>query len=322
MRKFKVMILSSVICFLSSVICFLPSAYAGVAVSVTGGNWAIGNIRSSNVATSTAGTWTVTNDGTVPANIFIKADGTNWHPGTTQGANTFVLTYQASGSSGWSSAITNTATGIWLRLLGYSTTANKTMSFGLRFAAPTSGSTATTDTMTVTLTAQYFPALTGGQWRIINNEIICEGATVKIGTVTGPGYLMWPRQQSCGATNNNVGKQWKKTAAIVNHPTWNDVDSYTYPGGAGETIADYPAFEWVEAVDYAGFVDWRLPTKDELEDLYDTGRSYISYTSDFYWSATEYNASNAYVVSFYNGAVHDYSKANTYYVRAVRSGQW
>ncbi|MFH1128770.1 MAG: DUF1566 domain-containing protein, partial [Candidatus Omnitrophota bacterium] len=86
--------------------------------------------------------------------------------------------------------------------------------------------------------------------------------------------------------------------------------------------ANYPAFSWAEDLDWQGYTDWRLPTKDELKNLYDYGRTYITYTSTTYWSATENVASNAYYVYFGNGDVGLTNKTYTSSVRAVRSGQW
>ena len=300
------------IVFLASVLCFLASVpvYAGLAVSVTGGNWAIGDIGIGATKQTSAGKWTVTNGGSgEPEAIYIKVDGSDasnpWHPGTSAGIDTFILKHNASGS--WSDAVTNSGNGIVLKK-GLASAG--TASFDLQFTGPTSTTAASQRTMTVTLTAAQV-SLVANEVCVLDTELIC------IGTATG--YLIWPRPVSCVATNNNAAKQWK-TANTSGQPTWSDAtDSYTYPGV--ETSANYPAFAWAEGVDYKGYTDWRLPTKDELKQLYDYGRTYITYTSSYYWSATEYSATNAWYVYFTNGDVYYNNKTYAYYVRAVRSGQ-
>ena len=130
---------------------------------------------------------------------------------------------------------------------------------------------------------------------------------------------MWPRLQTCAATNNNGTKQWK-TANTSGQPVWvSTKTAYDYP--SGETADDYPAFKWAEELEYEGYTDWRLPTKDELKELYDYGRAHISYTAYYYWSSTEYSANGAYVAYFVNGNVDGGYKTYDFYVRAVRSSQ-
>lgn len=298
------------IVFLSSVFCLLFSApaYAGLAVSVTGGNWAVGTIGMGVTSTTTANKWTITGSANIIESVYIKADGTNWHPGSAAGDKVFVLKHDAASAGTFSGVITNSGDGIKLKSLASAGTAG----FALQFTAPTASTGVTGEqALTITLTAKAYTAPASGVWEVIGDNL------VSVGTATG--YLMWPRLQSCAATNNNATKQWK-TAITTGQPTYSDVtDSYTYP--AGETSANYPAFAWAEGVAYAGYTDWRLPTKDELKQLYDYGRTYITYTASYYWSATEFSAAGAYVVYFGNGDVSSYNKTFNDYVRAVRSGQ-
>ena len=321
LRKLKsqmtqIVFLSFVLCFLTFVFCLLfpAPAYAGLGVSVSGGNWTIGNIKPENVTTTATNNWTATNTGDVPASIYIKVDGVNWHPDTAVAVNKFVLKYCTSGSSNWSSAMTTSDS--WLRLLG--STNDKTVSFGLRFQAPTAASTYTSDTMTVTLTVKYFYVAEGEWGTLLSGQLVCVG--------TAGGYLMWPYDKDgLGAGQPTFTRQWKdeNTAGA---PTWNaSTFVYDYTGGSCAshcTKANYPSFGWAEDLDWQGYTGWRLPTKDELKQLYDYGRTYITYYSGDYWSATGYSAATAYFVSFGNGVVDYGSKTYPYYLRAVRSGQW
>jgi hypothetical protein len=301
LKYFKIIFLSSVLCLLSSVFC--PLSYAGLAVSVTGGNWAVGASGTGVTNTTAVDKWTVTGANIVET-IYIKADGTNWHPGSAAGDKVFMLKHNASGS--WSDAITNSGDGIKLKSLGQSATAT----FGLQFTMPTASTDVTGEqTLTVTLTAKTYAAPSRGVWEIIDANLICAG--------TATGYLMIPRLQSCAATNNDTGKQWK-TANTAGTPTWSDTTkSYTYP--SGETSANYPAFAWAEALDYAGYTDWHLPTYTELTLLFYSGIQYIAYTSDRYWSIQSSAAGTADSYWFPGGPRTD-AKTSAYHVRAVRTG--
>ncbi|MEA3560516.1 MAG: DUF1566 domain-containing protein [Candidatus Omnitrophota bacterium] len=296
----QIIALSSVFCFLSSV-----PAEAGIAVSLTGGNWAVGDIGMGVVKETTGDTWTVTNPGDELESVYIKADGTNWHPGAAAGDKVFVLTHDSYGS--WSDAVTNTGDGIKLAGL----IAGAARGFDLQFTAPSASTGVSGEqTLTVTITAKQY-TLADGVWEIIDDDLVCVG--------TSSGYLMWPRLSNCAATNNGAQKQWK-LENTAGEPTWSDAtDSYTYPGT--ETAVDYPAFGWVEGVSYKGYTDWRLPDRYELKDLYDYGLTYIGYIFSSYWSCTEYSATYAYYVNFDNGDVYNYNKTVNRYVRGVRAGQ-
>jgi len=283
---------------------FSVPAYAGLGVSVTGGDWAVGDIGMGISKETTGGKWTVTNQGNELESVYIKVTGTNWSPGSAAADKVFVLKHNATGS--WSEAITNTDDGINLAGL----ISGGTGSFDLQFTAPIASTDVSGEqTLTVTLTAKAY-ALASGVWEIIDDELVC------VGTATG--YLMWPRYQTSDATNNNSTKQWK-IENTGGEPVWDDTNKIY--GYGSETSADYPAFAWVEGVDYKGYDDWRLPTKVELTQLYVDGLTYIGYASSTYWSATESSAAYAWRVRFSDGYVYSYHKTSSYYVRAVRASQ-
>ena len=67
---------------------------------------------------------------------------------------------------------------------------------------------------------------------------------------------------------------------------------------------------------------WHLPTKDELNLLYqkkDVVGGVDGYYGSNYWSSTEYDASNAWLQGFYNGYQNGFGKDDNYLVRAVRA---
>ena len=66
-----------------------------------------------------------------------------------------------------------------------------------------------------------------------------------------------------------------------------------------------------------GKVGWRLPTKDELNEIY---QSENDYELDWYWSSTERNDNLSWYQDFYNGAQYSFGKGYTKgYIRAIRS---
>lgn len=83
-----------------------------------------------------------------------------------------------------------------------------------------------------------------------------------------------------------------------------------------------------------GFSDWRMPTVEELQMIVDYSRKYPAIdttapgyfprtVNDLYWSASPYaaNVTNAWIVSFFDGALDIKQKVGFHNVRLVRGGQ-
>jgi hypothetical protein len=67
---------------------------------------------------------------------------------------------------------------------------------------------------------------------------------------------------------------------------------------------------------------WRLPTKDELNFLYQNKDKIGGFASSYYWSSTESNDNGVWKQYFYNGLQvinYSYSKYTKFIVRAVRA---
>jgi hypothetical protein len=72
-----------------------------------------------------------------------------------------------------------------------------------------------------------------------------------------------------------------------------------------------------------GYSDWYLPSKYELDLMYDNLHNISTplgdFASNWYWSSTEYNQFAAWSQNFTNGIQTGKTKSDTHYVRAVRA---
>lgn len=87
--------------------------------------------------------------------------------------------------------------------------------------------------------------------------------------------------------------------------------------------------DWSDAMSYAsdlslgGNSNWRLPTKEELEGLFNSEcKKLMDVQSTRYWSSTPHDVYTvtAWGVDFPSGKVDFHFMVNSYYVRVVRSG--
>ena len=62
---------------------------------------------------------------------------------------------------------------------------------------------------------------------------------------------------------------------------------------------------------------WRLPTRQELSEAYEQKIS--GFSTNLYWSSTEYYSSNAWSQYFFNGYQYSFNKDYGNYVRCIRS---
>ena len=70
------------------------------------------------------------------------------------------------------------------------------------------------------------------------------------------------------------------------------------------------------ALEIDGKVGWRLPTKDELNEIYKSDNDLVGYV---YWSSTEDNGNYAWLQYFSNGFQYADNKNDSNYIRAARS---
>ncbi len=83
------------------------------------------------------------------------------------------------------------------------------------------------------------------------------------------------------------------------------------PGGyAAKICRDYNG---------GGYTDWYLPSRDELNLLYQNKLSIGDFIGIFYWSSSEADNSNAWYQNFGNGSQSNTSKNNPFNIRAIRN---
>jgi hypothetical protein len=119
-----------------------------------------------------------------------------------------------------------------------------------------------------------------------------------------------------------------------NKYSWYDSNQETNGGNAGRPGEGTDTEDFIttlNADNFGGYSDWRLPTVKEIASIVNMGRYYPAMEktffphvmSAFYWSSTSSasNTGNAWGVYFYNGYDYSNAKDSSYFVRAVRGGQ-
>ena len=117
---------------------------------------------------------------------------------------------------------------------------------------------------------------------------------------TGVYYV---RAYATNAMGTSYGEQ-----KIINHP-YNDLPTFTFNG---QTYRVAPpattTMNWTNANTYCnnltlyGYDDWRLPSLDELLQMYQERNSIGGFNTDTWWSKTNISSGCHYFVNFYNGA--------------------
>jgi hypothetical protein len=156
------------------------------------------------------------------------------------------------------------------------------------------------------------------------------GAECVQDNVTG---LIWEQKTDDGGLRD---KDWYYTWYNPNSATnggyagtANGGSCFNKAGGAQCDTAGYVAA--LNAANYCGYSDWRMPTRTELTNLVDFSKPYpgptihpvfVNTLGNVYWSASPVAGGNgiAWVVDFYYGGTGNYDKGDSLFVRAVRAG--
>jgi hypothetical protein len=159
-----------------------------------------------------------------------------------------------------------------------------------------------------------------------------------VGDLRAGGIVFWVNPSDnkhglvCAIEDQSTGIQWYNG----NYTTTGATGIAIGTGSANTTaiIANQGATETAYAAGLAraysggGYTDWFLPSKEELNQMYEnkaminstaTANSGSKFTNNFYWSSTEVGYSNAWVQYFDAGFQDNSNKTNTDFVRAVRA---
>lgn len=105
-----------------------------------------------------------------------------------------------------------------------------------------------------------------------------------------------------GSTDNAVGKGYETTTLIIDRQ------------GAGSYAASR-----CEELTLNGYSDWFLPSKNELNLLYQQRNQIGDFTEGYYWCSAEYDSLHAWNQYFPYGPQYYANKADPACVRAIRA---
>jgi hypothetical protein len=108
-------------------------------------------------------------------------------------------------------------------------------------------------------------------------------------------------------TSKAYGSGQANTAAMMAQPN--------YYGGAAQVCHDYTNEDTGTGV----YSDWYLPSKDELDKLYQNKTAFDGIGRESYWSSSEFNSAYAWSQSLSAGPQQSHKKTAERRVRAVRS---
>ncbi len=130
--------------------------------------------------------------------------------------------------------------------------------------------------------------------------------------------------------DKDTGLMWEvKTQKNVRQPyvyskDW--INNALYPEDLTDDAKDIFSYaQKLNTSQYAGFSDWRVPSREELETLLTENNFYTETplggnTLNLYWTSTtlENNPNLAYIGAFSTGSILDLEKNSLSYVRCVR----
>jgi len=121
------------------------------------------------------------------------------------------------------------------------------------------------------------------------------------------------------ATDNSDGIQWNNNSVNITTGATSSGDGNTNTATIAEKLGEgnYAAHV-CDTLTAFGKTDWYLPSKDELNALYQNKAVIGGFSSSYYWSSTENGSSFASVEGFNKGNQANGDKSNYYRVRCVR----
>ncbi len=131
-------------------------------------------------------------------------------------------------------------------------------------------------------------------------------------------YLRAYVKSSAGTFYGEVLKTNQEYFSYLKLPT------FSFNGNLYRVYPDIGKMNWQQAMDacdaltYGGFTDWYLPSKAELNAMYEQESSIGGFSDAYYWSCTEYRSIYAWVQHFYTGSQGTSMKSNDTDDRRVR----
>jgi hypothetical protein len=259
----------------------------------------IGVSGTSGTSGSSGTTGTDGSSGTSGSSATSGSSGTNGTDGSsgTSASSGSSGTSGTSASSGTAATSGNSST--------YNGTSGTTETLPLVEVTTTTTTTTATPTTTTTTTAATYTigqAALGGVIAYITGG----GSTGTSGLVATVADISTSATWGCEGTSIS-------TSSAIGTGNQNTIDIMAGCATAG--IAARICGDLTEG----GYSDWYLPSQDELNALYTNRVAIGGFTTNPYWSSTEFNASFARLQNFLDGNQQGNFKSATSYVRAIRS---
>ena len=145
-----------------------------------------------------------------------------------------------------------------------------------------------------------------------------EAASSDIGNFAFGFYRPDKENNNLIGTSLAVGSGKYNTERLVKYM---DIDGKAYSGSSGEDVKEEYAARKCLDYEYGGYDDWFLPSKDELNLMYENlhRNGLGSFANDAYWSSSESSAIGAWVQYFSSGNQSYYSRGSVLRVRPVRA---
>lgn len=139
-------------------------------------------------------------------------------------------------------------------------------------------------------------------------------------TMNNSGSLYYIRAYATNSNGTSYGEQLTIGGPYLSLPT------FTY-GGRTYRVAPTAdqTYYWNDANNYCnnltlyGYSDWRLPTLEELKQMYDNKASIGGFSTGWYWSMTQCSSYSHYSLSFSSRSADcDSNSSYLFYVRPIR----
>ena len=120
--------------------------------------------------------------------------------------------------------------------------------------------------------------------------------------------------------DNSSSVVWGSYGTTINATSTNDgeTNTATITSALGDNGGTPYAAYICDTLSAYGFSDWYLPSKDELNAMYNDRFIIGGFTTNMYWSSSEYDDVQSYGLSFGSGMLIPRPKDNNLSVRCVR----